>query len=85
MSKKDKLLEKLMDNSRSMTFEEAETLLNYYGYYVENKGKTSGSRIIFVNYKTNTKILMHKPHPRKELLTYQKKQLKDFLMQEGIS
>ena len=85
MSKKDKLLKKLMDNSMSMTFEEAESLLHFYGFLVENKGKTSGSRVIFVNKKTNTKILMHKPHPRKELLAYQKKQLKDFLLKEGIS
>ena len=83
MSKKDKLLTKLMDNSQSMTFDEAETLLGFYGFYKDNKGKTSGSRVVFMNKNTNTKILLHKPHPRKELLSYQKKQLKDFILQEG--
>ena len=73
-----------MDNSQSMTFEEAETLLGYYGFCTSNKGKTSGSRVVFVNVRNNTKILLHKPHPRKELLSYQKKQLKDFFLKEGI-
>jgi len=29
-------------------------------------------------------ILMHKPHPRKELMDYQIKQLKEILEQEGL-
>ncbi|MBQ1608264.1 MAG: type II toxin-antitoxin system HicA family toxin, partial [Lachnospiraceae bacterium] len=49
-----------------------------------NKGKTSGSRIMFINQKTNSKILLHKPHPRKELLQYQVKQLLQQLEQEGL-
>ena len=83
MSKKEKLLTKLMDNSQSMTFDEAETLLGFFDFYKDNKGKTSGSRVVFVNRNTNTKILLHRPHPRKELLSYQKKLLKDFILQEG--
>ncbi len=31
-----------------------------------------------------TKILLHKPHPRKELLEYQIKQLIEQLEQEGL-
>ena len=31
-----------------------------------------------------TKILLHKPHPRKELLEYQVKQLIEQLEQEGL-
>lgn len=82
MSKKEKLLIKLMDNSKSMTFDEAETLLGYFNYFIDNKGKTSGSRVVFVNSETGAKILLHKPHPRNELLAYQKKQLREFIMQE---
>ena len=53
-------------------------------YNTGNKGKTSGSRIMFISEKYNTKILLHKPHPRKELLEYQIKLQKEQLEQEGL-
>ena len=84
MSQKEKLLYKLLSLSKSFTFEEAEVLLNYYSFKRYNKGKTSGSRVMFVNESTNTKIMLHKPHPRKELLEYQMKQLIQQLESEGL-
>ena len=42
------------------------------------------SRVIFISDEYKTKILLHKPHPRKELLEYQVKQLIDLLEQEGL-
>ena len=48
-----------------------------------NKGKTSGSRVIFTS-NDHGSILLHKPHPRKELLDYQVKQLREKLEQEGL-
>ena len=84
MGQKDKLIAKLKSNPRNFTFEEAETLLSYFGYYRNNKGKTSGSRVMFINDENKSKIVMHKPHPRKELLEYQVKQLVAQLKQEGL-
>ena len=84
MGQKDKLIAKLKANPRSFTFNEAETLLGYFSYHRSNKGKTSGSRIMFVSEVHKTKILLHKPHPRKELLEYQIKQLIEQLEQEGL-
>ena len=84
MGQKEKLIAKLKANPRSFTFNEAETLLGYFSYYRSNKGKTSGSRIMFVSEVHKTKILLHKPHPRKELLEYQIKQLIEQLEQEGL-
>lgn len=55
----------------------------YFGYERSNKGRTSGSRIVFVS-EQYPPILMHKPHPRKELLEYQVKQLIQILEQEGL-
>ena len=48
-----------------------------------NKGKTSGSRVMFVNEEHGC-ILLHKPHPQKELKAYQIKQLIEILEQEGL-
>ena len=84
MGQKDKLIAKLKSNPKNFTFEEAETLLGYFNYYRSNKGKTSGSRVMFCSEKYASKILLHKPHPRKELLEYQIKQLINLLEQEGL-
>ncbi len=84
MGQKEKLIAKLKANPRLFTFNEAETLLGYFSYHRSNKGKTSGSRIMFVSEVHKTKILLHKPHPRKELLEYQIKQLIEQLEQEGL-
>ena len=82
MGRKEKLLAKLNANPKDFTFDEAETLLGYLGFKKYNKGKTSGSRIMFAN--ETHKILLHKPHPHKNLLEYQVKQLREQLEQEGL-
>lgn len=83
MGQKEKLIERLKTKPKTFTFDDAEALLRYLSYRRSNKGKTSGSRIMFVS-DTHPPILMHKPHPRKELLEYQIKQLIDTLEQEGL-
>ena len=84
MGKKDKLIAKLKAKPKDFTFDEAESLLEYLSYHKNNKGKTSGSRIMFSSEEHNSKILLHKPHQRKELLDYQVKQLIEQLEQEGL-
>lgn len=84
MGQKEKLIARLRSVPRDFTFEEAESLLGYLSYRRYNKGKTSGSRVMFVSDEYKTKILLHKPHPRKELLEYQVKQLIEQLEQEGL-
>lgn len=83
MGKKEKLIKRLKLKPRDFTFEEAETLLNYLEFTRSNKGKTSGSRVMFIS-DTHGHILLHKPHPQKELKEYQLKQLIEFLEQEEL-
>ena len=83
MGQKEKLIEHLKSKPKDFTFKDAETLLGYFGYKRSNKGKTSGSRLVFVSEKYPP-IMLHKPHPRKELLAYQIRQLIDILEQEGL-
>lgn len=83
MGQKDKLISKLKSKPKDMTFDEIETLLNFLSYSRSNKGKTSGSRVMFVS-DDHPPILLHKPHPRKELLAYQIKQLIEELTEEGL-
>ena len=58
-------------------------LLDYLEFTKSNKGKTSGSRVMFSS-EEHGNILPHKPHPQKELKEYQVKQLRDLLEQEGL-
>ena len=83
MGQKEKLIERLRASPKTFTFDDVESLLRYFGYSRSNKGRTSGSRICFTS-EDHPPILMHKPHPRKELLEYQVKQLIDFLEQKGL-
>lgn len=83
MGQKEKLIERLRASPKTFTFDDVESLLRYFGYSRSNKGRTSGSRICFTS-EDHPPIMMHKPHPRKELLEYQVKQLIDFLEQEGL-
>lgn len=83
MSKKEKLIQKLKAQSKSFSYEDAKVLLEYLNFLENNKGKTSGSRVMFSN-EIHGNIMLHKPHPQKELKSYQIKQLKDFLEQEDL-
>ncbi|MBQ9552115.1 MAG: type II toxin-antitoxin system HicA family toxin [Clostridia bacterium] len=83
MGQKEKLIERLKTKPKDFTFIDAETLLGYFNYRRSDKGKTSGSRVMFVS-DDHPPIMLHKPHPRKELLSYQIKQLIDILEQEGL-
>ena len=83
MGQKEKLIKKLKSRPKDFTFDEAEALLKYFTYSRSNKGRTSGSRVMFVS-EEYAPILLHKPHPRKELLDYQIKQLIEVLEQEGL-
>lgn len=83
MGQKEKLIERLKVKPKTFSFDDAETLLRYFAYRRSNKGKTSGSRVMFVS-DEHPPILLHKPHPRKELLEYQVRQLLEILEQEGL-
>lgn len=73
MSKKEKLIARLLSCPKDFNYSEALTLLQFFGFAENNKGRTSGSRVEFV--KDNYTILLHKPHPSGDLKVYQVKQL----------
>ena len=82
MGKKEKLIQRLLSIPKDFTFDEMQALLEAIGFEMSNKGKTSGSRVKF--YKGNTIIILHKPHPRKELLEYQIKQIIEKLKEDDL-
>lgn len=71
MSKLEKLLRRLYSRPKDFTYQEAKTLLEQLGFMEYNKGKTSGSRVTFIEERTKIKIKIHKPHPTNILKPYQ--------------
>ncbi len=83
MGQKEKLIERLKSKPKDFTFDDMEILLRFLSYQRTNTGRTSESRVMFVS-DNHPPIMLHKPHPRKELLMYQIKQLIEMLEQEGL-
>ncbi len=71
MSKIEKEIERLKLRPKDFTYQELKQILNNFGFFENNKGKTSGSRIVFENKDINKKIELHKPHPSNVLKMYQ--------------
>ncbi len=71
LSKNEKLLNKLLSNPKDFTYKELKKLLQSFGFEEDNKGKTSGSRVVFYNSKYGYRIFLHKPHPIEVLKQYQ--------------
>ena len=83
MGKKEKLIARLKSKPRDFTFEEAETLLGFLGYSKSDKGKTSGSRVMFVNSERDLKLIMHKPHPSNIIKGYVMRDILNYLLKNN--
>lgn len=83
MGTKEKLIERFKKQPNDFTFDEMEKLLSIFGYVKSNKGKTSGSRIIFKN-ENKRPIMLHKPHPGNIIKEYAMKQVLNDLKEEGL-
>ena len=78
MSKREKLVARFLQLPKDFHFDEMVKLLSYFGFIAVKKGKTSGSRVKFVN-DAGVVILLHKPHPSGIMKEYQLKQVREIL------
>lgn len=83
MGKKEKLINRFVSIPKDFTWDEAKSLLIYLGYSLRNKGKTSGSRVIFIC-EGRKPLLLHKPHPGNIMKEYTLRQLLHDLKDEGL-
>lgn len=84
MSKLQKITDRIINNSGTVTYAELSYVLSRLGYLEVKTVKTSGSRVAFYNKTKNLLIRLHKPHPGNELKDYQIKLLKTHLEQNNL-
>lgn len=84
MGKADKLLKRFLSKPKDFTYDELKRLLKSFGYEEVKTGKTSGSRVAFINQNTKHIIRLHKPHPKPELKHYQLNDIEEELRKGGL-
>jgi len=82
MGSKDKLIRRLRSIPKDFTYTEMKVALESMGFRQHKGGKTGGSRVRFS--KGAVSIVLHKPHPRKELPEYQVRKVLRVLESEDI-
>jgi len=80
MSKRQKVLERLLAKPLDFEWNELRSLMESLGYRLQTSG---GSGRKFVNPETNGALFIHEPHPAKVLKLYQVNDAVDFLRQEN--
>lgn len=83
MSKADKLIARFSTMPSDFTFDEMTKFLAIFGYVLENKGRTSGSRVEF-HHDDFESIMFHKPHPGNIIKGYVMKQVYKQLKDNGL-
>ena len=78
LSKKEKLIKRFLEMPSDFRYDEVVNLLSHFGFQEIKQGKTSGSRVRFLN-SDGVPLMLHKPHPTGIMKQYQLKQIKEIL------
>ena len=84
MSKKDKLVLRVLSKPKDLTWDELVKFLAIYKYEEENAGKTSGSARRFINMETKHSFNLHKPHNPEIVKSYAISIVLDNLKEKGL-
>jgi hypothetical protein len=82
MSTKEKLIKRFMRQPKDFTWDELVRLFGIFGFEMDNKGKSSGSRVSFI--KDGEAHTVHKPHPSNSLKEYVMKSVLYFLVKKDF-
>ena len=83
MGSKEKLIKRFKTIPKDFTWDELKSLLTGLGYSLGNKGRTSGSRVIY-EWEGHKPLLLHKPHPGNIMKEYILKEIFKTLREEGL-
>ena len=67
MGKLEKAIERIRSLPKDYTYRELRGLLTKLGFVEFDKGRTSGSRVLFYRARDEAIIILHKPHPQDEM------------------
>jgi hypothetical protein len=84
MSTRDKLIKRFGTMPGGFTFDEMIRLFAAFGFDVDNKGATSGSRVEFVKSDKNLSYDMHRPHPAGTIKQYIMRKVMVFFVENGF-
>lgn len=84
MSRRDKLLQRFLAKPADFAFDEMTRLLKGFDYVEIRTGRTSGSRVAFINKTSGHIIRLHKPHPGKIMKKYQMDLVEEALKAKGL-
>ena len=82
MSTRSKLIERFKRQPKDFTWEEFVRLFGVFGFTVSNKGKTSGSRVLFE--KGDISYVVHKPHPSNIVKECSMKNAMEYLTEKNL-
>lgn len=83
MSTEEKMIARIKSVPSNYTYSEAKSLAKRFGYLEQNKGKTSGSRVLLYRAEDGRKIFLHKPHPGDVMKQYAVRQLLTTFIENG--
>ena len=84
MSKIDKLLKRFLSKPKDFKYSELKTLMQSWGYREISLGKTSGSKVGFVNDETGHIIKIVKPHSKPVVKRYVLDRIETRLRERGV-
>lgn len=84
VSTQEKLIHRFRKFPKDFTFEELVRIFSGFGFSQYNKGKTSGSRVRFINIEKGLFYNLHKPHPGSIIKPYALKDAYSFLRDNGF-
>ena len=82
MGTKEKLIARFKAQPKDFTWDEFVRLFCLLGFELGNKGKTSGSRVIFT--KQDLTYIAHKPHPERFIKSYVMRQTLEFMTKNRL-
>ncbi|MDE6644982.1 MAG: type II toxin-antitoxin system HicA family toxin [Muribaculaceae bacterium] len=82
MGTKEKLIARFKAQPKDFTWDEFVRLFRLLGFELGNKGKTSGSRVIFT--KQDLTYIAHKPHPERFIKGYVMRQTLEFMTKNRL-
>lgn len=83
MTRVDKLIAQLLSCPSTYRFADLLKVMTSYGFEMDSKGKTSGSRIRFYRPSDGRMFVMHAPHPSDELTAGTIRNIVRFLQDVG--